>query len=204
MWRRVSSRQARTSVVAFNIFERSALIDRAAVAYAALQRLVEHVAGRQHVMQQSDLAQIVVAAEMKTEEVVLQQVGDEIDELDLALDRETRAVLDLLRRQPGGLQQRVDGKPGLSGAGAGKPCQDTGSARRSTQPIGIDIARDTGQPRIKRLYRHAFLSAGLAGQTIWPTCSNHWHIIARRQASVVATRGRSRPHSRRRGGFVRP
>jgi hypothetical protein len=71
---------------------------------------------------------------MKTEEVVLQQVGDEIDELDLALDRETRAVLDLLRRQLGGLQQRVEGKPGLSGAGAGKPRQDAGSARYRTAP----------------------------------------------------------------------
>src|SRR5262249_24503640 len=86
--------------------QRNALVVERAVAIGTLKRLAERIRGGEHIIKQADFAQLGVAAEMKPEQIVLQRVGGELQQLDLALRGETgRAVFDLFRGQAGRRKQ---------------------------------------------------------------------------------------------------
>ena len=97
-----------------------------------MQGVGQYLRRRQHVIEQPDLAKIVVLRQMKSEKIILQRFGGELQKLDLALRAEAgAAIVDLLDRQPRARQQRrrIECRPRLRRA----------ETRRAIPPVALGI-----------------------------------------------------------------
>src|SRR5215831_17533036 len=85
----------------------NALIDDRAVALGSTKGITQKLAGTHDVVEQPDLAKIIVARQMKSEKTILQRVRDELKKFDLTLRREPNIIIfDLPTGHPGLLHQR--------------------------------------------------------------------------------------------------
>ena len=110
--------------------QRNSFIRDAAIAFRAVQSIGQYLRRRQNVIEQPDLAKIVVLRQMKSEKIILQRIGGELQKLDLALRAEAgSAIVDLLDRQPGARQQRSRINAGLDQARRDQAGDTAGSAR---------------------------------------------------------------------------
>ena len=73
-----------------------------------MQRVEQHVGRGHRVIEQTDLPQVEVLREMEAEAIILECVGDQVDELDLVAHRDPRlAVGQLLAREARAFQERI-------------------------------------------------------------------------------------------------
>ena len=101
--------QGHADILAVEKGQRDALVHDGAVSGCALQGFAQRVGRGEHVIEQSDQAQIGVLREVEAEQVVGERIGNEVEEFDLLADRKTRLpVLDLVIREARLLQERIE------------------------------------------------------------------------------------------------
>ena len=114
----------------------NAFIDDRAVALRPAKSVAQQLGGIQHIIEQPDLAKIIVARKMKSEKIILQCVRDQFDKSDLTLHREPNTVVfDLLTRHTGLHHQRRHVDPRRAGACTGESRQRAGGARARADPL---------------------------------------------------------------------
>src|ERR1700730_5495588 len=83
-------------ILAFQKFGGYALIDNRAVSRRTLQRLTQRFGGSRDIIEPSQLSKIDGLSEVKSEQLVVQGAGDEVEKADLMADLEASVtVLDL-------------------------------------------------------------------------------------------------------------
>src|SRR3981081_928946 len=84
-------------ILAFQIFHGYALIDNRAVPRRALQGLTQHFGGSRNIIEPSQLSKIDGLSEVKSEQIVVEGVRDEIQKANLTSDVEASVTIpDLL------------------------------------------------------------------------------------------------------------
>ena len=80
----------------------NAFIDDRAVALRSAKGVAKQLGRIPHIIEQPDLAKIIVASKMKSEKIIVQGVRDQLDKFDLSFRREPNAfIFDLLARDSG-------------------------------------------------------------------------------------------------------
>src|SRR5262249_20351174 len=103
--------------------------------------------GIQDIIEQTRLANITVEGKTKTEKIILQRVGDQLEKSDLTLHRKPNAIVfDLLTRHTGLHHERCHVDPCRTGACTGESRQPACSAGRHADQLEPGPTHETCHP----------------------------------------------------------
>src|SRR5262249_40145903 len=123
-------------VLAVAIRQRDPLIGNLAVPRCPLQGFIQPLRRSEHVVKQTDLSEIEILAEMKSQEVILQRLRGKLQKLDLISNVDASgAILHLLLRQSGLAQQPLACRPRAARPQPGDAGNPAGGGREGPDMI---------------------------------------------------------------------
>src|SRR5580704_6111652 len=130
-------------VAVVDIFERYAFVDDRAVSRAAFERVAHDVRRCQNIMEPTQLAKIERLGKMKSEKIVLDGGGNEIEKPNLVPDLQPRVgIFNFGNGQMGLFQYRLELHAGLFGMGVGEPRYAAAGGRQRVAMRGLRVMHD--------------------------------------------------------------
>ena len=161
-------------------FDRNSLVRDPAVADGVVQGVVQHLGRCQHIINQAECAKVIIARQTKAQQVIVQRVGSEFEELDLAPHLDAgAAIIDLLDAQSGLRQQRCRRDAVLAQVCI---CQAGNAARGARHRI--DAPRSGSSHGSSSSIAVAVCGLFVANEPFWRRRSKYWRMIASRARAV--------------------
>src|ERR1700722_1370886 len=130
-------------VAVLDVFQGNAFVDDRAVSRAAFERVAHDVRRCQNIMEPTQLAKIERLGKMKSENIVLDRSGNEIEKPDLVADPDPGVGLfNFGSGQIRLFQYRLELHAGLLGMGVGEPRYAAAGGRQRVAACGLRIMHD--------------------------------------------------------------
>jgi len=132
------------NIFAVDIFQSDAFIDDRAVSRPSLQSLPHRFRRSQDIVESPQLSKVRWLSEVKSEKIVPQRIGSEIQKVDLISNSETSGwIFDLAMGQDCLLQQRFKLNSRVLHVRTGEPGYAPGSARKRADVPHVNITHES-------------------------------------------------------------